>query len=630
MAGVRRDARRSVSLDLLGAILLLYLLVPVLAFVTRLASVSWGELWTSTLGSALAVSLETASVSTAVIAVLGIPLAYVLARTNGAWSNVLGFAIQLPLALPPLASGILLLYVIGPYTPVGQLFGGGLTDSPIGIVLAQTFVAAPFAVIASRSAFAAVSPDLEEVAATLGHSQLSRFFSVALPSAAAGIGAGLLLSWLRAFGEYGATVLVAYHPFSLPVFTYVQFSSVGLPATMGPAAFGLAAAVAALALARGAAALHRRPAVPRPLPQPRLTATEAGPTVAFALDARLGSFHLRVDCSPSSRRLAILGPSGAGKTFTLRLLAGLATADASRVLLGERRISELPPERRRVGYVPQDSALLPGLPLWRQITFGVRSDPAVAAHWLQALRLDGLEERRPEQLSGGQRRRASLARALSSNPAILLLDEPFTGLDRTVRDQLVRELRTLQLRNKISTVLVTHDPTEAVILADEILLLDAGSVVQFGPQREVFASPNSAAAARILGLQNLVPGRVVGPSRIRAGEVELNVPGLDLPFGSQVTWRVAPEALRLNLNHGFPAHVVDWIDLPGHVEVHAHLLGGPSLVVRAPAGAEPPPDHACTLDIPEEAITVWDRGEVWPAGLQPRTRWGQGRPESWR
>ncbi|MHB8452871.1 MAG: molybdate ABC transporter permease subunit, partial [Mycobacteriales bacterium] len=142
-------------------------------------------------------SLLTATVATAVIAVTGVPLAYLLARPRGWVARVLGVAVALPLALPPLVSGILLLLVVGPYTPLGRLAGGRLTDDLAGIVIAQVFVAAPFLIISARSAFAAVDPGLAEAARTLGHGPWSRFSRVAVPTAAAGIRAGLLLAWLR-------------------------------------------------------------------------------------------------------------------------------------------------------------------------------------------------------------------------------------------------------------------------------------------------------------------------------------------------------------------------------------------------------------------------------------------------
>ncbi len=124
-------------------------------------------------------------------------------------------------------SGILLIYLVGPYTYVGRLFDGPLTHSRVGVVLAQTCCAAPFLIVVARSAFATIDQALLDVAATLGHSEFSRFRRVALPVAAPGIRAGMLLAWLRAFGEYGAVIVLAYHPFSVPVYTYNQFSGVG-------------------------------------------------------------------------------------------------------------------------------------------------------------------------------------------------------------------------------------------------------------------------------------------------------------------------------------------------------------------------------------------------------------------
>jgi molybdate transport system permease protein len=158
------------------------------------------------------VSVGSATVATALVALGGIPLGYVLARVPGRAMAMLGFAVQLPLALPPLASGILLLFLVGYASPLGRLTNGALTDSFTGIVLAEAFVAAPFLIIAARSAFSTIDPVLEDVAATLGHRPWAIFRRVSLALAVRGIWAGLLLTWLRAFGEFGATVMVAYHP----------------------------------------------------------------------------------------------------------------------------------------------------------------------------------------------------------------------------------------------------------------------------------------------------------------------------------------------------------------------------------------------------------------------------------
>ncbi|MEX3825271.1 molybdate ABC transporter permease subunit, partial [Paraburkholderia sp. BR14262] len=167
------------------------------------AGVDWHATW-----SAVGVSVASASVAALVILVGGVPLGYWLARSRARGIALLGFVVQLPLALPPLTSGVLLLFLIGPYSGIGQLFGGSLTDSFTGIVLAETFVAAPFLIVAARSAFSAVDPVYDDVAATLGHHAASRFFRVTLPIAWPAIRAGLALAWLRAFGEFGATVMV--------------------------------------------------------------------------------------------------------------------------------------------------------------------------------------------------------------------------------------------------------------------------------------------------------------------------------------------------------------------------------------------------------------------------------------
>ena len=221
--------RRPAAIPVLAGLLALYLAAPFLAGLTQLGAADWSGADRPALLHALAVSVGTATAATSLIAAGGIPLGYLLARSQSRATAALGVAVQLPLALPPLTSGVLLLFLIGYASPLGRLTHGALTDSLTGIVLAETFVAAPFLIVAARSAFAAVDPALEDVAATLGHSPASIFRRVSLALGWRTILSGLLLAWLRAFGEFGATVMVAYHPTSLPVLTYVAFGSEGLP-----------------------------------------------------------------------------------------------------------------------------------------------------------------------------------------------------------------------------------------------------------------------------------------------------------------------------------------------------------------------------------------------------------------
>jgi ABC-type sulfate/molybdate transport systems ATPase subunit/ABC-type sulfate transport system permease component len=587
----------------LAALLVAYLVVPLGAFAARLAGTPHAQLSAPGLGAALRTSLSTASIATAVIAVLGVPLAYLLAHGRGRIAALVGVLVQLPLALPPLMSGVLLLYVVGPYSRVGQWFDGALTDDAVGVILAQVFVAAPFLVISARSAFA----------------------RVALPAAAPGIRAGLLLAWLRAFGEFGATVVLAYHPYSLPVFTYVQFGSTGLDATVLPVAAALAAAFVVLALvgllARGAAsrvAGVRRGRTVVPAPRPPAPAADA--PLAFDLRASLGGFQLRAAHQQAdgrqghARHLAVMGPSGAGKSLVVRLIAGLASLDAGGVRLADTDLTALRPERRGIGYLPQDPSLLPGLTVWRQLTFGVGTDPAVAAYWLHKLGLSGLEQRRPDQLSGGQRRRVALARALAREPRLLLLDEPFTGLDTPVRDELRRELRRLQRETGLTTVLVTHDPDEAALLADEVLLLIDGEVAQAGPQREVFAHPASPAAARLLGARNVTPGRLASPTELVSAGVRLDLDPtnpVDLPAGTPVSWSIRPEDVRLDAG-STDARIVDAVHLGAVTELLLAVRGeaGDDAfdLVAVSAGTDAAQHRigaTCRIDLPATLMTVW-------------------------
>lgn len=554
------------------------------------------------------------------VTVLGVPLAYLLAHGSGPFVRVLGALVALPLALPPLMSGLLLLYVVGPYTTAGRLFGGRLTDTRAGIVLAQTFVAAPFLIIAARAAFAAVDPALEDVAACLGHGRTARFRLVAIPAAASGIAAGVLLAWLRAFGEFGATVILAYHPYSLPVFTFVQFDATGLPATMLPIAASLAGALLILLLvALPLPRRRRRAVVAETVPRP--ASRELPTPLDFAVERHLGSFHLELAHAAHSARLALLGPSGAGKTLTLRLLAGLTGSEGGHVHFGERTLEGLPTERRGIGYVPQQPALIPRRSVWRQVTFGARTQRALAAWWIERLGLKGLEDRYPEELSGGQQRRVSLARALASEPRLLLLDEPFTGLDSPVRNRLGRELRRLQIEDGLSTVIVTHDPEEAALLADEIIVIDEGRVLQAGTRESVFRAPRSPQVAGLLGIPNAHEGRVLGVDRLLSEGVEILAPTAQLPDGGEVAWSVRPERIVIDPNGRYSATILDEVDLGAVRELRIALAGALELTLRTndaePPGPGRPMGGELRVSIDPAEIAVWPLSREIAAGTVP-------------
>jgi ABC-type Fe3+/spermidine/putrescine transport system ATPase subunit/ABC-type sulfate transport system permease component len=615
------------SLRWLGALLVLYLAYPVGAFVYRIVG-GHGEGWNVPgLWSALWVSVEGATIALLIGIVTGIPLAYVLAHRRGWLSSAVGVVVQLPLAVPPLISGILLIYIVGPYTFLGQLSGERLTQTMYGVVIAQTFVSIPFLVIVARSAFRAVDPALDDAAATLGHGPLARFLRVDVPAASDGIRTGMILMWLRAFGEYGTVVILAYHPYSLPVYVDNLFSSGPLSLAEAPTilAFGVAALAIVAVRVRWPARVRRRP-VPVPLaPSP------APPTpVGFDIDVTVGTFRLRVAHPENSHRVAVVGPSGSGKSVTLRVLAGLLGPDAGTVTYGAADVSRTAPERRRVGYVPQGFGLIPGRTVWQQAVFGVHADPARAAWWLDTLHLDGLLDRLPEQLSGGQRQRASLARALATDPRVVLLDEPFSALDAPVRAELRRELRRLQRDANLSTVIVTHDPQEAAMLADEIVVLSDGQVLQSGSCRDVYQRPASVEIGRLLGIENLFEGAagadgllLVGGDHAPGGPVG-GVPvgfATGLPSGARLLWQVPPEALRVcsgpspsgtngsavDFGRGL---VTDVVDLGRTVEVVVALSSGFELRARTLEVPGLSVGAACQVEADTEAVSVWSEPEV--------------------
>jgi molybdate transport system permease protein len=594
----------------------LYLTVPVGLFLFQLAHEGNQGFGAPGLWGAAYISVTTATISLGVIAIFGVPLAYILSRRQSRVTAIVRVLVQLPLAVPPLMSGVILISVLGPDTPIGRAFGGHLSETMVGVVLAQTFVSAPFLIIAAQAAFGGVDLPVLEHAASLGHREFARFLRVSLPLAGPGIRAGLLLSWLRAFGEYGATVVLAYHPYSLPVFTYVQFSGRGIPATRAPTVIALGVAVMAgviggvgwtrLGTKRRTQLLpapdHPRPVAPHSTP----LAVAAPPIpVAFDLEGNFGPFRLLVAHQGTSSRLAVLGASGSGKSLTLRCLAGFFGPSVGSVRYGDRAVEAVAPEDRRIGYVPQGLGLFPHLTVAQHIRFGVGARPELAEHWLRRLRLEGLEARRPAELSGGQRQRVALAQALSRAPDLLLLDEPFSALDAPIRADLRHELRRLQRDTGLSTVVVTHDPEEAALLADEIIVLDRGEVVQSGTRELVFDRPASPVVAGLLGMGNLQVGRVVATGRIASGSLSLAVDTGSIAPGTEIWWCIRPERVAVHREDGaHRATVIDVADLgsrtevvldAGGVELRASHLG-PSRVAIG---------DAVSIDLSSDEIRLW-------------------------
>ena len=238
----------------------------------------------------------------------------------------------------------------------------------------------------------------------------------------------------------------------------------------------------------------------------------------FRVVKRYGQFTLDVAARIDAEWLVLLAPSGSGKSLTLNLLAGLVTPDAGfirgngRVYYDGARGLHLPIRKRRIGYVFQESALFPHMTVARNITYGLppgRDPRPVLARWLRFFHLEGREAAYPAQLSGGQKQRVALARALANEPQLLLLDEPFSALDRRIRESLQQEMVRLKAELSIPVVLVTHDFDEAQVLGEQVVVLEHGRMLEMGPRTRLFAHPQRHETARFLGVENVLPARVL-------------------------------------------------------------------------------------------------------------------------
>ena len=302
---------------------------------------------------------------------------------------------------------------------------------------------------------------------------------------------------------------------------------------------------------------------------------------------------------PDGTLTAVLGPSGSGKTTLLRTIAGLEHADAGTVMLGGRVVDGsgvfVPPERRRIGYVPQEGALFPHLDVVANIAFGLEhgrrfrrpgADDDRVRSLLELTGLGGLERRLPHQLSGGERQRVALARALAPTSGIVLLDEPLSSLDAELRGSLRLELVDVLRRTDATAILVTHDQDEALSMADSIVLLQRGTIVQHADPVALYERPATPEAARFVGSGNLIRGRVEqGRVLCSLGHLRLDPAALP-PDGSDVDVLVRPEQIRLvdgDAPPSCPAGVVARRDFHGHdvlLRVRLERGGGEEVVVR--------------------------------------------------
>ena len=249
---------------------------------------------------------------------------------------------------------------------------------------------------------------------------------------------------------------------------------------------------------------------------------------------------------------AMLGPSGCGKTTTLRMIGGFEEPTEGTIYLGDTEVSRLPSYKRDVNTVFQSYALFPHLSIFENVAFGLRRKGVGRAEVtervgeaLELVDLIGREKRKPSQLSGGQQQRVALARALVNHPRVLLLDEPLGALDLKLRKQMQLELKRIQHEVGITFVHVTHDQEEAMTMADQIAVMDAGHIEQLGTPTELYENPRTAFVAGFLGVSNLIRGDAESGAVVCAGGLRLRVTSLNGTSGP-VEIGVRPEKIHLD------------------------------------------------------------------------------------
>jgi ABC-type Fe3+/spermidine/putrescine transport system ATPase subunit len=320
--------------------------------------------------------------------------------------------------------------------------------------------------------------------------------------------------------------------------------------------------------------------------------------------------------------VCLLGPSGCGKTTLLRIIAGLETADAGQVHFDGQPLDGVAVHRRGLGLMFQDFALFPHKDVAANVAFGLRMQglsgaqvDARVAEMLTLVGLAGYEQRRVYDLSGGEQQRVALARSLAPGPRLLMLDEPLGSLDRALREELMNELRAILKRVGVTAIYVTHDQQEAFALADRVLLMNRGHIVQQGTPQEVYRRPASAWVARFLGLSNLLAGWVAALDPLQVdtplGRLSLPQAGEPVAIGQEVTLLIRPEAAQLagacpgETGILVEAEVVSCSFRGSHYRLVVRHEAGLDLSFElvAEAGRLPQPGEAISLTLRPEAFT---------------------------
>ena len=351
----------------------------------------------------------------------------------------------------------------------------------------------------------------------------------------------------------------------------------------------------------------------------------SGVTKRFGATVAVDAVSLAI---PDGSFFALLGPSGCGKTTLLRMIGGFETPDAGRIVIEGQDVTDLPPERRPTNMVFQSYAVFPHLTVAQNVAYGLRrlklpehEAKRRVGEALEMVKLDGLAGRMPDQLSGGQRQRVALARALILRPAVLLLDEPLSALDKKLRDEMQLELRALQRAVEITFVFVTHDQEEALSMADSAAVMFRGRIAQVAEPGELYENPATQEVAAFIGSMTFFPAvvRSVAGGTVQAeaeglGVIETTMPagGADWVVpGARVTAGIRPEKLDIcdaATPRTFKARATvlasSYLGDRSHYLVRLAGRDAPITVTYPNTDRDPTPDYATGTDV----IIGWNAG----------------------
>jgi len=329
--------------------------------------------------------------------------------------------------------------------------------------------------------------------------------------------------------------------------------------------------------------------------------------------------------------LTLLGPSGCGKTTLLSLIAGFVEADTGELFIERDLVTQVPPHKREIGIVFQNYALFPHMSVAQNVAYGLTTRQVPKAEiarrvreTLALVKLADFADRRPRQLSGGQQQRVALARALVIQPRVLLLDEPFSALDRNLRTAMQVELKEIQSRLGLTTVFVTHDQSEALSMSDRIAVMSRGRIRQIGRPSEIYDRPQSRFVSTFVGDANLFSAMLVEQNgqtaSLAVGETPVSLVTYQdqLPEPGPVTLVVRPEHCHLtdaNQPGSIPATVALAVYQGSHVELHLNCPqaeGDGRVMLRVPAAGPLQPGTLVGIGLPAEGAAIYAQEEATP------------------